>query len=502
MTSLLLETNLDSQQKSYASTVKNSAESLLAIINDILDYSKVEAGMLELDRLEFDLGELLHETAKTLHIRAQDKQLQLICPASPVLDYWFVGDPGRIRQILTNLIGNAIKFTEHGEIAVYFSTVETRSAQTKIKIEVTDTGIGLAPHQIEGLFDRFTQADLSTTRQYGGTGLGLAICRQLVTMMGGEIGVSSELGQGSKFWFTLCLERCQQPKMPLNMADIRRLNILVIDDMPTQLALFQQLMDEWLIAYTPKLYQKEQQDDDRLLDEIAHANPPFDVVLIGFQHFEQSKLRLCQQIQQTLSSSKLIIISNRRALQQLNKQSPQQGAFVPTAQLEQPINQSYLFDALVDIATPAPALASTLDEGQPQDFPQFKANVLVVEDNITNQMVAKGFLQQFGIDATLAAHGQEALDLLAMMPFDLVFMDCQMPVMDGYQATQAIRSSESNVLDHQVPVVAMTANAMAGDREKCLAVGMNDFISKPIDINKLEQALRQWLSIKPSPAST
>ncbi|MCE2570949.1 hybrid sensor histidine kinase/response regulator [Motilimonas eburnea] len=500
MTSLLLETPLDPQQKSYANTVKNSAESLLAIINDILDYSKVEAGMLDLEQLEFDMGELLYETAKTLNIRAQDKHLQLICPASPALNHKFIGDPGRIRQILTNLIGNAIKFTEQGEVAVYFSIIQTSAQHTELKIEVVDTGIGLAPNQLEGLFDRFTQADLSTTRQYGGTGLGLAICKQLVTMMGGEIGVTSEQGKGSTFWFTLCLRPCQ-PSL-LNMGDIRQLNLLVIDDSATQLALFQQLMDDWKIAYTPLLYSAST-EDSQILDQISQTQPAFDVIIISLKQLTADGISLYQRIGQTAkqasAKTKLVVISNRRSLQQLSPQPPHTALLtpdpLPDAQIELPINQSLLFDTLSELAacTPTPSTTRIEDNQQAHTYPQFKASVLVVEDNITNQMVAKGFLQQFGIDAKLAAHGQEALELLAMMPFDLVLMDCQMPVMDGYQATNLIRSPESNVLDHEVIVVAMTANAMAGDREKCLGVGMNDFISKPIDIGKLEQALVRWL---------
>jgi signal transduction histidine kinase len=362
MTNLLLDTELNQQQHNFAKTVKNSAESLLAIINDILDFSKVEAGKLELELIDFDIGEMMNEFGSTIAFRAHQKSLEFICPANTIQHQWFRADQGRIRQIMTNLVANAIKFTKEGEIAVYYSVQEQTASHSLIRIDVTDTGIGLSTEQKNKLFERFNQADSSTTRKYGGTGLGLSISKQLVELMGGEIGVESTEGMGSTFWFTLNLAKAKvQPEQP-TLTDLQEQNILVVDSNATK-----------------------------------------------------------------------------------------------------------------------------------RKLPQFKARVLVVEDNPVNQMVARGMLVKFGVVVDLVANGKEAIHALKTLPYDIVFMDCQMPVMDGYEASRCIRDPQSKALDHNIPIVAMTANAMVGDREKCNAAGMDDYITKPVSPDKLQQALQQWL---------
>jgi signal transduction histidine kinase len=362
MTNLLLDTELNQQQHNFAKTVKNSAESLLAIINDILDFSKVEAGKLELELIDFDIGKMIDEFGSAIAFCAHKKSLELICPANPIQHQWFRADPGRIRQIMTNLVDNAVKFTKEGEIAVYYSVQEQTASHSLIRIDVTDTGIGLSTEQKNNLFERFNQADNSTTRKYGGTGLGLSISKQLVELMGGEIGVESTEGAGSTFWFTLNLAIAKVQLEQPTLTDLQEQNILVVDSNATK-----------------------------------------------------------------------------------------------------------------------------------RKLPQFKARVLVVEDNPVNQMVARGMLVKFGVVVDLVANGKEAIHALKTLPYDIVFMDCQMPVMDGYEASRCIRDPQSKALDHNIPIVAMTANAMVGDREKCNAAGMDDYISKPVSPKKLQQALQQWL---------
>ena len=358
MTHLLLNTSLDEKQRLYASTVKSSADSLLTIINDILDFSKVEAGMLELELIDFDLAALTHEIGRTMSFQADEKGLKLICPVNPIEELWVSADSGRIRQIINNLIGNALKFTQQGEVSVLYTLQPgSTEARQQVRFEITDNGIGLSLEQQTILFERFSQADGSTTRQYGGTGLGLSICKQLVTLMDGDIGVESEEGKGSTFWFTL---------------------------------------------------------------DLANAiNAP---------------------------AASNIIIDGTDIKNSLNKE-------------------------------------------------EYRVNgrVLIVEDNVINQMVAQTILEELGIQSDIAGNGVEALQALESLPYDLVLMDCLMPVMDGLEASRRIRDSDSKVLNRSIPIIAMTASTMAEDREKCLAAGMNDFLSKPVEVDKLQQTLLSWL---------
>ena len=358
MTHLLLNTSLDEKQRLYASTVKSSADSLLTIINDILDFSKIEAGMLELELIDFDLAALTHEIGRTMSFQADEKGLKLICPVNPIEELWVSADSGRIRQIINNLIGNALKFTQQGEVSVHYTLQPgSTEARNQVRFEITDTGIGLSLEQQTTLFERFSQADGSTTRQYGGTGLGLSICKQLVTLMDGEIGVESEEGKGSTFWFTLDLANA---------------------------------------IHTP-----------------TASNTIFN----------------CTDTKNSLSKEKY----------------------------------------------------------------GFNGRVLIVEDNAINQIVAQTILAELGINSDIAGNGVEALQALESLPYDLVLMDCLMPVMDGFEASRRIRDADSKVLNRSIPIIAMTASTMEQDREKCLAAGMNDFLSKPVEVDKLQQALLRWL---------
>jgi len=488
VTNLLLDTPLNQEQHNYANTVKSSAESLLAIINDILDFSKVEAGMLELEFVEFDMGLMMHEVGRTIGFRAYEKGLELICPASPMEHQWFSADVGRIRQILNNLVGNAIKFTQSGEVAVYYTVQEQTESRSKLLIEIVDTGIGLSPEQQARLFDRFTQADGSTTRNYGGTGLGLSISKQLVELMGGEIGVKSTLGKGSTFWFTLDLANAAtQDPLPV-VDDLHGQKILVVDDNSTNRTLLAQLLTHWQIEHS--LAESAEAALESLRVAVAGEHP-YSIVILDMQMPEMDGAQLGAAIKNDigLADTRLMMFTSQGQYGDATKLK----AAGFDGYLNKPIDQSIFYNALLQVAGITTAETPLITAYTAVELPKFNARVLVVEDNIINQMVAQGALEKFGIQADLAANGKEALIALENLPYDLVFMDCQMPEMDGYEATRHIRDSQSKVRDHVVSIIAMTANTMQGDREKCLAAGMNDFISKPVDPYKLQLALQQWL---------
>ena len=491
MTELLLDHDLEAEQQNRALTIKRSAESLLTIINDILDFSKIEAGKLDLEILDFDLGTLLEDIADTLAVRAIEKNLEFICSVNPLLPQWFKGDPGRVRQILTNLIGNAIKFTEKGEVSVSYQLTDDKDDRQLLRFSVKDTGIGLTQEQQGKLFQKFSQADGSTTRKFGGTGLGLAISKQLVEMMSGNVGIDSELGQGSTFWFTLDLELAEAKISPIKTENLHAENILLVDDNETNRLVFSQFFDAWKVPYTlvdsgPAALQAMYDAVDKQL---------YSMVLIDMQMPGMDGVQLANMIRSEtkFSTARLALLTSqgqRGDAQKMHKQGF-------SAYLSKPIHQAELHRALLQLAdleqATIPDELITKHTAREQQ-PQFKAKILVVDDNSINQAVAKGMLAKYGIEADLANNGQEALDALQQIAYDLVFMDCQMPVMDGYTATKNIRDPQSEVKNHKIPVVAMTANAMQGDKEKCLSVGMDDFIAKPVNPAKLRQMLEKWLS--------
>ena len=488
MTNLLLDTGLDRQQHDYAKTVKGSAEALLGLINDILDFSKVEAGKLELDPVDFDMKVLLAEFGATMAIRAHEKTLELVCPANPLPSQWFNGDPGRIRQILTNLVGNAIKFTEKGEVALYFDILAKTDRLSQVQIKVVDTGIGLSQEQQEKLFERFSQADSSTTRRYGGTGLGLAISKQLVDMMGGEIGVDSQPGEGSTFWFTLNLANVDAEESLANRAGLQGQRILVVDDNHTNRKLLDELLTQWQVDHGLV------DDSETVLDTLhaaVEAGRPYDIAILDMEMPGMDGYSLGNRIklEPELSDTRLVILTSkgRRGDAKMFETAGFSGY------LGKPIEQSAFYNLLLQVAGITPDDAGIATRYSGKRHSRFAARVLVVEDNITNQAVARGMLEKFGLDIDLVANGEQAIHALEQVPYDLVFMDCQMPVMDGYEATRRIRDPQIGVIDSKVPIVAMTANAMKADREKCLAAGMDDHIAKPVDPSRLEQALSRWL---------
>jgi len=419
--------------------------------------------------------------------------LQFICPATPIIGQWVTADPGRIRQILTNLIGNAIKFTNQGEVAVYVRLLEETNQKKLFRFEIKDTGIGINKLQQAQLFDKFSQADSSTTRKYGGTGLGLSICKKLVELMDGEIGIESEIGQGSTFWFTLPLLNAQPiDNIPVYNTDLKKEKILIVDDNETNLELMHQLHNIWEIPHKLVNSAKAALDE---LNKASQENTPYTMAVIDMHMPETDGLTLCQHIQKIpqIAKTKLIMASSQA--QRGDALKMKEAGF--KGYITKPIQQSELLDVLLMVSGVEISTPEFVTRHSTKEQIQFKAHILVVEDNATNQLVIEGLLRALGITVDLAGNGQEAISTLqSVSKHDLVFMDCQMPILDGYQATQKIRAQETGVTNSDIPIIAMTANAMAGDRQKCLDAGMNDYLSKPIEADKVINMLKKWLPIE------
>jgi len=496
MTGLLLDTALNEEQRGYTETVRTSAESLLGLINDILDFSKIEAGKLDLETLDFDLTGLLDDFAAAMAGRAQEKGLELLCAVDPTTPVLLQGDPGRLRQILTNLTGNALKFTPQGEVAVRVSVVEDLPAECLLRFSVRDTGIGIPAAKIGLLFDKFSQVDASTTRRYGGTGLGLAISKQLAELMGGQVGVESQVGRGSEFWFTARLAK--QPDgaqtKPHPSADIRGIRTLIVDDNATNREILLARLAAWDMR-------PEASPDGPLamvaLNRALAENDPFRLAIIDRQMpgMDGEALGRVIQADPRLSGVRLVMLTSLGMQGDVHRLTELGFA----AYAAKPIRHLELFTILTTVMGKSPAVGavpvvSRHSFGQKEPpFAGSQARILLAEDNITNQQVALGILRKLGLHADAVAGGSEAIQALETTPYDLVLMDVQMPEMDGLEATRQIRSPQSGVPNHQIPVIAMTAHAMQGDRERCLEAGMNDYVTKPISPLALTEALARWL---------
>ena len=496
MTGLLLESKLDRQQREFAETIRTSAENLLTIINDILDFSKIEAGKLMFELLDFDLVETVESTLDMMAERAQTKGVELINDLASDVPGWLRGDPGRLRQVLVNLISNAIKFTEKGEVVVRVTLEVEGPTRVTLRFEVVDTGIGIPLEVQERLFQAFSQADGSTTRKYGGTGLGLAISRQLVAMMNGQIGVRSEPGKGSTFWFTAQFDKQEgnQHRPEMNNRELFDVRVLVVDDNATNRQILRHQILAWKMQ---KGSAAEGGEALKILRASVATGTPFDVAIIDMQMPEMDGMALARLIKAdpAIAKTRLIILTSLgHMLSTEELRSAGIGAY-----LVKPVKQSRLYNCIVNVM----GVAST--EGKlaktPAAIPAFspdsrlaRARMLLAEDNIINQKVALAQLQKLGFTADAVANGAEALNALQQIPYDIIFMDCQMPEMDGYEASQAIRQLERAPCTWATPVriIAMTANAMQGDREKCLAAGMDDYVSKPIRMAELQAALERW----------
>jgi len=504
MTDLLLDTELDDDQRRYAETVHSSGESLLTILNDILDFSKIEAGRLELETLDFDLRVLLDDFASLLALRAQDKGLEFICAAAPDVPAHLSGDPGRLRQVLLNLAGNAVKFTHQGEIAVRASVESETDEGVVLRFSVKDTGIGIPADKQELMFQKFTQADASTTRQYGGTGLGLAISKQLAEIMGGKIGIISEEGHGSEFWFTAHFGKAEgiehKSKPP---GQIRGAHILVVDDSATNREILATQLTAW--GARPEV----SADGTQALLALAQARDagdPFAAAILDMQMpgMDGEDLARAIKADNTLAQMSLVLMTSMG--QRGDARHMEEIGFA--AYLVKPARQSDLFDCLAavlvggagagsaaaeKIAGQATAARSIVTRHAVREMRRGALRILLAEDNITNQQVALGILGKLGLRADAVTNGAEAIGALESIAYDLVLMDVQMPKMDGLEATSRIRDPLSAVRDHAIPIIAMTAHAMQGDRDRCLQAGMNDYVAKPISPQALAEALTRWL---------
>jgi len=499
MTGLLLDTDLDSEQRRFAETVRVSADSLLGLINDILDFSKIEAGKLEMETLDFDLSTTLEEFGDTLVMRAHDKGLEFHCLAHPEVPSLLRGDPGRLRQVLTNLTGNALKFTEKGEIAVVAELVSEKKDRVTVRFSVRDTGIGIPEERQQALFEAFTQADGSTTRKYGGTGLGLSISKQLAELMGGEIGVESVEGEGTTFWFTGVFEK-QPPgagpafSIPCHVEEkMKDVRVLAVDDNETNRLVVGGLLDKWGFRYDTA------EDGPKALEHLhaaARMGDPYRVAILDMLMPGMDGEALGKRIKADAGIAKTALIM----MSSFGKRgdAARMKAIGFAGYLPKPIKQSVLFDCLSVILTGAglkrvDTQKELITRHAIAESRRANPRILLAEDNIVNQRVALGILKKQGMSADAVANGVEAVTTLQTIPYDLVLMDCQMPELDGYEATAKIRDPESGVLDNKIPIIAMTANAMQGDREKCLEAGMDDYLSKPIRPKALVEMIEKWL---------
>ncbi len=521
MTGLLLDTSLSSQQHQFAETVRSSGEALLTIINDILDFSKIEAGKLDFETIDFDLRVAMEDTLDLFAEKAESANLELVGIVDSAIPTALRGDPGRFRQVLLNLIGNAIKFTKEGTVSVRITLDAEAPDEVTIRVAVTDTGMGIDPIIQQQLFQPFQQADSSTTRQFGGTGLGLAICKKLVERMSGTIGIESTVGQGSTFWFTA--QYIKQSKSPVDpqTKDLDNVRLCYIDDHPINRKLVEEYAKAWGMQMTAVSTPAEGLEELHLA---MNKGEPFHVAIVDMLMPGMDGLALARSIKANpqLSATRLILLSSigRRG----DAKDAKAAGF--SGYLTKPIRQNVLKRTLETVMglerenmdhrdTPVITRFTSLESAESVGH-----RILVVDDHQVNQQLAVMMIERLGHRVNVAANGQEAIDALKTIPYDLIFMDCHMPVMDGYEATKKIREAESGKLKGvgvrskeeeialsdsadslllaphgpRVPIVAMTANVMPQDREKCLQAGMDDYLSKPIRPEGLVRIFAKWLA--------
>jgi CheY-like chemotaxis protein len=537
MTALLLDTPLTIEQRELADALQTSGESLLTLINDILDFSKIEAGRLEIETIDFDPRSTVDDAVSILAGQAYAKGLELCCLIHADVPSQLRGDPGRIRQILVNLIGNAVKFTHQGEVVVEVRREGTRhgargaengqaAGKVHLRFEVRDTGIGMTPEVQRRLFQAFVQGDGSVTRKYGGTGLGLAICRQLAELMGGTFGVTSEPGRGSRFWFSIPFEPSTSPAPEApSWTDLRGVRTLIVDDHATNRLILSQYCQEWEMPHETAPGGPQALV---LLRAAAAGGRPFQLAILDLKMPEMDGLALAAEIREDprLAGIRLVVVT---AMGQRGDANAAEEAGVQ-AYLTKPIRKYQLYDGLTvvmgsktqdgrsECAAPGLITRHTLRETEARA----RGRVLVVEDNVINQKVAVRMIQKLGYAVDLASTGREALEAISRAAYVAILMDCQMPDMDGFEATRAIRARESSLVarssslvsrsaegaseasderrttsdaaggTRRLPIIAMTANALQGDRDHCLAAGMDDYVSKPLQLQALSTVLAQW----------
>jgi two-component system sensor histidine kinase/response regulator len=495
MTGLLMDTELNAKQKRFARVARRSGEDLLLIINDILDFSKIEAGKLELEYRPFQLNLLVEDIAERYAPIAQGKKLELLCK-TPLPPLSVVGDSARLGQILTNLLSNAIKFTEAGEVEINIHLIAEQDGLVQLQFDVRDTGIGISPAQQARLFQSFTQADSSMTRKYGGTGLGLTISQRLVELMGGKIQLRSEPDKGSCFYFQLSLQQVNDARDYQLVTGFGQLHILVVDDNPTNREILEYWLKSWGMA---PVMAGSAPEALTLLQQHAQAGTPFELMLTDWCMPEMDGGQLLDAIAADARFNQLEVIVLSSA-----GMAARPGVAERAPLLLKPVRQSELHNLIAQVISGD--LTRECPSAEPLANPIPRATlagrVLLAEDNPVNQEVASAMLQRMGVSLKIANNGQEAVDLLQEEGFDLVLMDCQMPHMDGFEATACIRKREAELSMPAIPIIALTANAIAGDREHCLAQGMNDYLSKPFAQEQLFELLARWLPARRAQTAT
>ena len=490
MTDLLLTSELNTQQQRYVETIKNSGKSLLEVINDILDFSKIEAGKLRLEATDFDLRNLLEEIINLFSTTADNKRLILRYEISEKTPISLRGDSGRLRQILNNLISNALKFTHEGEVCIHVSSPEHTQSKVSLHIQVTDTGIGISPEMGEKLFHPFSQAEDSITRRYGGTGLGLAITRRLVQMMQGEIGVISEKGEGTTFWFNIVLMYSHKQRKPIfeepNSYSLPQHHLLVIEDNNSHRDTLVNTLRNWKI-HSDLAATAEQ--GLALLQASIEKNKCYDTLIIDYLMSDMNGLHLIEQIRTFPEYQHTPIVLSVPEAYEIEDDIHN------IKYLQKPIDNQYLQHCLSSTFThPVSNAPSRLKKKESTShFPMW--HILLAEDNEVNQEVAKGMLERLNCAVDIAVNGKDAVSKMINTPYHLIFMDCHMPVMDGFSASQKIRDYEAQQQCSRVPIIALTASAMQGDRERCLNAGMDDYLTKPFVRKDLKHVLQQWLDI-------
>ncbi len=497
MIDILQDSKLTREQREYTDTARYSINALLTIINDILDFSNIEAGKMEIDNIDFDLHITVESTVDILAVKAHEKGLELSSFIGPGVPSLLNGDPGRLRQVLINLIGNAIKFTKNGEVGIRVTMVEETESHVALRFDVRDTGIGISPDRMNRLFKSFSQVDASSTRKYGGTGLGLVICKQIIELIGGQIGAESKEGEGSTFWFIVVLKKQPhgQRRAMVEQDDLEGLRVLVVDNNDTNCQTFKTYLESWRCRVEVATSASEAM---KKLRSVADGDNAFQVALLDLCMPEMSEKSLGMVIKMDPQFKNLVLVMLTSVGMRGDVKSLEELGFA--AYLVKPIKQLQLLNCLRIVTGKAENIEEDTSKQivtQHSIYEDHKKRVriLLAEDNIVNQKVVSSVLKKtLGYHADIVANGKEAIEMLEKFDYDLILMDCQMPEMDGYEAATIIRDENSTVRDRNIPIIAITANAMKGDREKCLDVGMDDYVSKPINAMELANKIDRNLS--------
>jgi signal transduction histidine kinase/DNA-binding response OmpR family regulator len=492
MINILMDTTLTDEQEKYARMVKESGESLLYIINDVLDLSKIDAGKIELELVDFNLTRLIDDIVDSFSFSISQKKLEFICSIDKDIPSFFRGDPVRIRQILTNLIGNAIKFTESGEVVIICKIKKKFQNKTHLYFEISDTGIGISRKKQKILFKKFTQADGTITRKYGGTGLGLYITKRITEIMGGNIGIRSKEDEGSTFWFTLMLENSKVSPEISQRKDLSNIKVLLIGNNNTRLQVVGDILSSWNIHSTPL---KNSSDSLKILKKERDNNNLFDLIFIDNNILDLDFQTFLTDIKNEKNLENTHFVIMKKIGSPFNWKKFREMGF--HSYINKPVHRSDLYKCILNVMGlfELPQNQKIKTGIYKHNLQRFNINndfrLLIVEDNMINQMVAQSMLNKMGYQADVVSNGKEAVEILQLIPYHIVFMDIQMPVMDGYTATEKIRTYNKKYKD--IPIIAMTANTIDGDRDKCLKAGMNDYISKPISPEIISDILRKWL---------